>query len=241
MNEAVVAFHEIVTFLGWKDSSRSGPKLTFALDSRNALNHFDKATKRRGKKAGQRYTAVLQASNDDGEPIEQPFQVDLWFAGANWAHQEGAKVAFTITDDDLSAILATGWNPRDHGGLAARLWLTLVQLDEDETPINQVAQEKLEAGMAEPERRKGGPNCAAAAILAGDDEFQWYVSERLDEDRGIGLARGNAGEKATTNEADAFIKQVCGVTSKIDFDFNPEAWDKFVQLKRRFQEWSVGG
>ena len=220
MNEQHVAFHDIVTLIGWTDSSAQGAKVKFALADRGALAHFDTATRRRGKRAGQRYAAAI--STLDGEPL---MGLELWFAGANWAHQDGARAAFTVEDLDFFRGLSCRDQKPDE---AFSCWLTLVEVGDDETPVDQAKAELVEEPEAPP--RKGGPRSKNAARLCHDDEFQWYVSEQDGLD-----------DKASVTEADAYLKRIVGIGSKIDLDYDDEAWARLeTKVKSPFLLWAGG-
>lgn len=242
-----VAFHDVVTLLGWSESSGQGARVKFALPGREALEHFDTATRRRKRRAGQRYYAVL--GSVDNPPLTIA-TINLWFAGANWAHQDGARVVFAVEADDLEAF--RDMHARDQGAQAEAsvFWLTLVQIDDDEQPIDQDKAARVEdyryaAGDlrdaeadAHPQRLpedvraadklKGGPRSKNVAQLCYDDEFQWFVSEREDRD-----------EKSTFTEADAYVKRVVGIASKVELDHDDTAWQRFIDAVRRpFFAWA---
>ena len=231
--------------------------MKLGLASRADLTHFDKATCRRGKRAGQRYHAAFATVDIPPKPLEA---MELWFAGANWAHQDGARVVFSVTHEDLEFFRECA---------VPAFWMTLVQVDDDEKPVNQVKLEALE--LSDPpatvlheaapipdkvwdelpdaidshpqripedvrptteqiERVKGGPRSKNVAMLCQDDEFCWYVSEKDDID-----------EKANFAQADAYVKKVCEIQSKIEFDHDEAAWLRFIEKVRRpFFVWAGG-
>ncbi len=252
ITEEHAAFHEMVTLLSWQSTSRAGYKFKLGLPSRAELAHFDQATRRSGKRAGQRYVATLTETEE--ATLLPPTTMRLWFSGANWAHQEGARVTFTTDEEGFEAIRA--YNPKDSNlGTPAVFWLTLVQVDEDELPINQVAQTRLEVALGdagpagpvnepgvvsgvplappEPDKPKGGPRSKQVAMTCQETEFQYYVGEQEGYD------------KATFAQADAYVKRIVGFTSKVELDQGDRGdaiWQAFItKIRRPYFEWAGNG
>lgn len=216
MTDGIIAFHELVTVKSWTDSSTRGPSIKVNLATRDSLAIFDKVTKRAGKRAGQRYASVW-TTEDGEEPIAN---LDLWFAGANWSHQDGASVKFSVMDLDA---FRDGTLPMDDGEEPIAYWLTLVQIDEDEKPIDQKKAERVEEGM------KGGPKSKRVAMLTQQRDFQAYVTYRTNE------------KCETAEAADQWIKAQCGVESKREFDHNADAWSMFeARVMSPFIRWGEG-
>jgi hypothetical protein len=219
MSDGIIAFHELVTVRSWTDSSTRGPSIKVGLSSRDSLAAFEKITRRAGKRAGQRFASVWQMDPPDGEEARS---IDLWFAGANWAHQDGASVKFSLTDEGLDWF-RTGLLPMEADDKPVPYWLTLVQIDEDEKPIDQGKAERLEEGL------KGGPKSKRVAMLCQQKDFQAYVSYRTNL------------RCETMEDADAWVKAQTGVASKRDFDHNPDAWSMFeARVMSPFIRWGEG-
>lgn len=217
MNDGIIAFHELVRIRSWADSSTRGPSIKVELRSRDSLAAFEKITKRAGKRAGQRFASVWQYENpEDGPEVA----LDLWFAGANWSHQDGASVKFSVSDLDS---FRDGTLPMEEGEEPVTYWLTLVQIDDDEKPIDQKKAERVEEGM------KGGPKSKRVAMLTQQRDFQAYVTYRTNE------------KIETAEAADAWVKAQCGVASKREFDHNADAWSMFeARVMSPFIRWGEG-
>jgi hypothetical protein len=126
-----LAYHGPVRLLSWSESSAQEFKFKLELlDGRNALAHFENVTRRSGKRAGQRYRAVWQS--DRGKEIAGP--AELWFCGADWSHQSGATLRFTVHPEDVAWVRAQPTLDVDE--LAPKVYLGLVQLDVDDRPID---------------------------------------------------------------------------------------------------------
>jgi hypothetical protein len=203
-----LAYHGPVRLASWAESSSQDFKLKVELlDGREALEHFEKATRRTKKRAGQRYRAVWQS--EAGEAVEGAPQ-ELFFCGADWSHQNGATVKFALHPDDVAWVKAQ--RTVDVDALVERYFLGLVQLDTDDKPVNQA-----QAAIVEwTENLVGGPKSKAAARRCQEPEFQVFVAQRL------GLKA-----PATKEQADRWIKSQCGIHSKKLLDHVTETWERY--------------
>lgn len=217
-----IAFEGFVHLHKWEDSSTSGPKVKFSLTSRDDLSHFEKATRRSGKKAGQRY--MITVATDLGDPIEHS-PTECWFAGANWSHQAGASIALVFESIDFWRRYSTA----DHDSVGQAFHLTMVQLMQDERPVDQDAVSNMERGQ---ERLKGGPKSKNVAQLTNSADFQAFVGYRMGTPRDRWYLIG-------ADSCDKWVKAVCGVESKVEFDHKPETWERFEKLIRTpFLTWA---
>lgn len=214
--ERLVAFEGYVTLDKWQDTSASGCKVTFQLADRDALAPFEKATRRRGKKAGQRYRAIFV--DDAGEVLPAP--ADFWFLGASWSHSGGAAVAFAVMGEDLDYFCGCPTNDGDAG--QGRRWhLTLVEIDDEEKPVDQVQTDKLE-------KLKGGPHSKAVARRCQEPEFQQFVAS----------CTGTSPSLVGAETCDRWIKRTCGVQSKVEFDHDEAAWERYREkVDRPYLRW----
>lgn len=70
VNTGLVAHHGELMLLAWaKSTSQDGPKVRFALAEDKELIAFERATIKKGKRAGQRYIAVFFEILDDEMPV----------------------------------------------------------------------------------------------------------------------------------------------------------------------------
>lgn len=220
--ERFVAFEGFVRLMKWQDTSTSGPKVWFALGDRVDLDHFEKATKRRGKKAGQRY--MLTVATDLGDPLENA-PTECWFAGAQWSHQSEPSITLVFESVDFWRRYGTA----DHDSVGQAFHFTMVQLQENEQPVDQEQADLVEQGQ---KRLKGGPRSKNVALLTQGRDFQSFVGYRMGTPRDRWYLVG-------ADSADRWIKQVCGVQSKIEFDHNEEAWERYEKLIRTpFLTWA---
>jgi hypothetical protein len=206
----------------WEETSTSGAKARFGLPDKDALTPFEKATKRRGKRAGQRYLLIVADRN--GEPIPTAPE-QCFLAGAQWSHGSGASITLAFQDIGWWKRFSTG----DHDDAAGeRFHFTMVEIQEDETPIDQASQDLVERAN----KPKGGPKSKFVAQRNQAKDFQEFVGYRMDTPQDRWALIG-------ADTCDKWVKQMCGVASKIEFDHNPEAWIRYERLiSRPFMTWA---
>lgn len=225
--DALVAFSGPVELAKWVEASGNGRRIWLRLENRDALAHFEKATKRRGGKGGQRYK--LYVADEDGTLLDG-FPDEGWFIGAAWNHTAGASVVLEVGDFGKFRDCATA--DGDHDGDGAKFYLTLVQLDDEERAVDQNVEDQRE----ELEKRlQGGPRSKQAAILFQADDFRRFVAQRL-----YGQS-GAVGDRAmvTFPEADAWVKKTAGFNSKAELDHDPAVWERYhSKVYKWFMSWA---
>lgn len=215
-----VAFEGMVTLAKWADSSAQGAKAYFNLADREALAPFEKATKRRGKRAGQRYLLIV--ADGRGDPLPEA-PTEAWFAGAQWSHQGGASITLTFDSVDFWRQFHT----EDYGD-GQVFHLTMVELQANDTPLDQAQADRV----ARAARPKGGPKSKFVAQRNQTTEFQAYIGYRT------GMPR-ERWPLVGADTCDKWVKQQCGVESKALFDHDPEAWERYEKLiSRPFITWA---
>lgn len=76
VSTGLVSHHGELMLLGWaKSTSQDGPKVKFALAEDDDLSAFERATIKKGKRAGQRYIAVFFEIADNEMPVAR---ADQW-------------------------------------------------------------------------------------------------------------------------------------------------------------------
>lgn len=217
----LILFEGQIKLAKWADSSSGGPKVTFNLLDKDALTPFEKTTKRRGRKSGQRLLVILADST--GAPMpDAPDECVL--LGASWTHTQGATVTFAFDSVEYWRRFTTA----DQSDSPTQFHLTLVEMQDDETPVDQVSQATLEKAT----KRKGGPKSKHVAQFIQGQDFRTFVGKRLEmpEDRW---------NMVTADMADKWVKQVVGIESKADLDHEPAAWERYEKLIRRpFLQWA---
>lgn len=216
----LVAFEGMVTLTKWEDSSTSGPKIRLGLLDRDALAPFEKTTKRRGKKSGQRYFISLGDRHGEliaGNPDE------CFLCGAQWNHSSGASITLAFTSIDWWKQFRTA-----DDGEGEAFHITMVEIQSDETPVDQAAQDAVEQAG----KKKGGPKSRFVAQRNQTEDFQMFVGYRTDmpQDRW---------QLVGADTCDRWVKQMCGIESKIQLDHEPEAWRRYETLiSKPFLSWA---
>jgi len=212
--EQHIAFEGKLGFEKWIDTSAFGFKITFSLEGRHQLDAFDGVMSYRAKRGGQRYMAICQPywqPDGPGTPkkadASQQF-VDEWqFAGRGWSESGGAHIAIMVAERRSIGV----WKLRKAGDQMTddtgprHYYVMLLELDDDETIVNQTKRERVVA----PAERPGGPRSKAVArLLLADDFGEWLDQRSI---YAVGYAQ-------TTAQRDETIKKVCAITSKREFD-----------------------
>lgn len=74
MSQTNIAFQGEIMLLNWAESSTRGRTATFLLSEDGESHPFKDFTIRQGKRAGQRFMAVLVQIDDNEQPVQQPQQ-----------------------------------------------------------------------------------------------------------------------------------------------------------------------
>lgn len=132
----------------------------------------------------------------------------------------GPKLILQLPDDDAlehfrAATVAKG------GKAGQRYAIVVVEVADDETPVNQQTRQQ-------PERPKGGPVSRDAAGFCNSESFRRYVSWEYSWD-----------VLATAPEAAEYLRELCGIGSRAELDHSPDAREAYEHLKREVLAWSV--
>lgn len=223
--ERVVAFHGQVELVKWSVMSGQDPKVKLKLEGgRDDLGCFDGAARRRSGKAGQRYQCYW--ADDNGDPIEvesspiaafsesgPPDQVWLW--GSGWHHSTGAQITVAVPWENLTGF----WHGVTPG---TKFFLTLVELEEDESPVDQKQAKRIEDDLAKT-KVVGGPVAINAGRLCNDPEFLDFVGASMEIDGPV-----------TPIHAAEFVRDYCKVESRAMLDHDDKARMLFEDLKSEF-------
>lgn len=217
--ERFIVFEGAVELLHWEDTSQWGFKIKLRLESRAELDHFDKTMKRSKKRGGQRYHCIFYEGIDG--------QAEAQFCGRGWAETQGAHIALHIPDLDAQ-LWFRGYKTRDQGEkeiAGQQFSLILMEIDDNEQIIDQTGREKVEIQL-------GGPKSKAVARLIRDRDFNEWL-------RGKSVWAIQVPAGADDNVIDRFVKKICGIKSKVEFDHgNTTAWALWErQFHTPFIQW----
>lgn len=151
---------------------------------------------------------------------EPTFQGGVMLAGWSESHNGGAKVAFWLeSSEDLEAF--RGLTAAKGKTAGQRFAMVLVEIDDDETPV----QEKVATELP-----KGGALAKLAGILCADAKFRkWLFATR------ITCAADNFPDEAEQDEEGAaeLVRSICQVSTRAELDHNPRAAEFFHEIIRK--------
>ena len=137
------------------------------------------------------------------------FAGEMQLAGWSESHTSGCKVTFWLSSpDELEAFRALTVRKGNTAG--HRFMAALVEIGEDELPVQQPT----------PEKPKGGELARLAGIWCNEPKFWRWI-------RTV-----SAAEIDNDLQAGAWIRDVCTVDSRAELDHNKEAGDYFHQAIR---------
>lgn len=218
--EQYIAFEGRVELLRWEETSQWGFKIKLGLTARVCLDWFDNTMKRSKTRGGQRYHCIFTNTGDNEDR-----QLEAMFCGRGWAETQGAHIALHIPDPSDAEWwkLQTANDQREKEERGAVWDLLLLEIGDDEIIINQKYRKKAEEPL------KGGPHSKAVAMLLQDQDFQWWL---------IGpclWTKGGDLDLSTFDGRDELVKRVCKIKSKVEFDHDEQAWERWnTQFHRPF-------
>ncbi len=154
--------------------------------------------------------------------VQTSFQGELQLAGWSETHNGGCKVTFWLPDanelDAFRALTVRKGNTAGHRFMAA-----LVEIGDDEQPVQQT----------QPEKAKGGALATLAGRLCQDPNFHDFAAETY----GVSWRIGHAADDIAT-----WVREQCCVESRAELDHNEVAaavfhtvirgpWQKYCQRK----------
>jgi hypothetical protein len=94
---------------------------------------------------------------------------------------------------------------------------------------SSVAVARLDIKKVKPFERPGKRQSLAqkAALLCGDEDFRKFLSDALP----------HSGVPQDADEAAAFVRELCQVESRSEFDSDPEAGQRWLELEAQFTAW----
>lgn len=138
------------------------------------------------------------------------FAGEMQLAGWSESHTSGCKVTFWLSSpDDLEAFRALTVRKGNTAG--HRFMAALVEIGEDELPVQQPA----------PEKPKGGELARLAGIWCADPKFWAWIN---------GVSEGYVSNET---EAAAWVRRTCDVDSRAQLDHDTASADYFHQAIRR--------
>lgn len=146
------------------------------------------------------------------------FKGEVMLIGWDEKHNTGRTARFLFDEEGVEHPMKQHTVRRGKQA-GTRFMMVLVELQDDDTPIDQTKRERLE------EAEKGGPVSKNAGILCNDPDFQDYVS----------IQPGNY----THDEMGAadFVREHCNISSRAQLDHQPQAARRYEIMKAGFLDW----
>lgn len=215
------AYHATVEMHEAKWTDKEGSTITFKLPMKltdDQRNPFHKFTKRRKGRAGTRFMLVCV----DKKLKQKVYEDEVMLAGWNDSQTNGHTVKFWIATDTLGHPFE-GFERHEPG----RFYISMVELDDDQEPVNQKMRDKVESASKRPSERVS----FSAAMLCKDDDFLVWINEKHGS---------HWSDPVVTNETDArdYLCQSLGIESRADLDIDPQAAQRFHEdIRRPFLVW----
>ena len=158
---------------------------------------------------------------------------EVQFAGWTDSHIQGAKITFWLADSEALEYFRC-LTTKKGGKAGQRFMLTLVELDDDDSPINQVQAQRAQSSETKhiADRVKGGELSKHAGRLCNDEAFFGFLSAN-------GITPENAGLGMEWPEVAAnYIRKVCQIGSRAELDHSAAAAQRYHSLiRQQFIAW----
>lgn len=217
---SIVAYQGEVEFDGVFFDDVNGWRLRFRLIGlagvSDRANPMKKFTKRRGDRAGTRFRAQIN-------PVAfgQEFSGDVMLVA--WADStSGWNATFMVAESPGF----DGCLRRKADRVGTRFMMVLVEIDSDETAVNQELRERIERAQARGTKARLLSNFAA--MLVKNPQFHEWLRETINDIQW--------GEES----ADRWLKHELGIDSKADLDDarNTLAIEKYGKVRAQFGDWN---
>ena len=202
----------------WGDEN--GSTVTFRLpmnhDAEDKRNPFHSFTKRRKGRAGTRFMMACHTASEDVR--HALYEDEAMLAGWNDSQQKGHTVKLWLCNDNMG-------HPFDGVSRKTELVVSLVELDDDQEPVDQKMRDKVEKQVDTGRQKLSN----VAAMFCRTAEFWEWVNKRDDI-----LATPVLGEEVCK----LWMYQEMGISSRADIDSDKQAANRFVQdIVEPYQKW----
>jgi len=204
----------------WGDEN--GSTVTFRLpmnhDAEDKRNPFHSFTKRRKGKAGTRF---MMACHTAGEGVRHAlYEDEAMLAGWNDSQQKGHTVKLWLCNDNMG-------HPFDGVSRKTELLISLIELDDDNEPIDQKMRDRVERQGTRSSERVS----YVAAMLCKEDNFYAFINEDIEQS-------GDFISPDVLNEEDAkqWIYQKCGISSRAELDAGHQSAVHFDNIRKAYLE-----
>jgi hypothetical protein len=207
----------------WGDENGSTVtlKLPMNKDAQDRRNPFHAYTKRRKGKAGTRFMMAVQTAGEDVR--HALYEDEAMLAGWNDSQQNGHTVKLWLCNDGMG-------HPFDGISRTAELIVSLVELDDDQEPIDQKMRDRVEKQGIHPQSRLS----VACAALCRNPKFHEY----LYQDEWCKQKRSGRHGATWEDIAKNWFYRHCEIKSRRELDdpANTKAIEMFHYVRKKFAE-----
>lgn len=140
---------------------------------------------------------------------------EVQLVDSTWRESSGYISKFLLHESD------EGGHPLKRFGKGTRFQLVLVEVDDDEEPIDQVMKQKIERYLKSQE--KGGKHSKEAGMLCKARDFQAYLYR-------LGKISPEWDEKMREEAARMYVYKICGIKSRRELDHDEHKAAAFKTL-----------
>lgn len=219
---STVAYSSRVTLHEARWTDNEGSTVTFRLPmdplAETRRNPFQKFTKRRKGRAGTRFMMACHYLTEDSRTVV--YEDEVMLAGWNDSQTTGHTVKLWLCSDKMGHPFEGFTRKVDHFAIS------LVELDDDQEPIDQKMRDRVERKVPVNERL----SYAAAMVCKNPRFWQWC------QENGYTLA-GNP--VIDEESAKLWMYMMCNITTRASLDDRErmDAIEKFQDIRRDFARW----
>lgn len=204
----LMAWHGVVEMKEAKWTDQEGSTVTFFLPmhgQQDKRNPFEKFTKRRKGRAGTRFMMACHRITDtrgDYAVREAMYEDEAMLAGWNDSQSTGHTVKFWLCNDGMGHPFEGCSRKRD------QFALSLMELDDDQEPVDQKMRQRVEEGKKHPSERLS----YVAAMLCKSQRFWEWATEMIQQE---GWIMSKVSDESSARQ---FILDICGIQSRSELD-----------------------
>jgi len=215
-----------VELWSWSETSSTGKRVKFHLNSRDELSAFekDKINKKRGRdpkpRLGDIYRMSLFHVTEEGKRGEHFALMDFCFRGSAWSDRNGASLTVEVFEEvhfEFFKRLNTKDNTEEKTG--QEFWIVIAQLNDNGELVDQ-AQRRI-AEQEQRTRPKGGPKSKRCGRMCSDAGFWVFLQGWLQ-------THGYAERVGTQDDVNLIVRKMCNIDSRAELDHNDEAWEYWL-------------
>ena len=223
MGKNIVAWKGDVTLKRAQWDSANGYTVQFALpdpEGADKANPFKRFTKMRKGRVGTRFEAIIFDTSDEPAQVYNDGAMLKGWTDSN----TGQTVSFWLAN------VEGGDHPMASYKEGEAFAIALVELSEDDTPIDQGKRERAESAAEQLERpkKKGQLVSQGCAMVCGNPKFWDFLNE---------LGGFDPPMVKSTIDAASVVRDLVGVVSRRELDESEEAAEAWHKIRRRFVEW----